>query len=86
MTIELGDYDRMILQSCPIDIDTSGRVHRNVAARMKRIKALWSAGLVGGTVISKTRLRIEIRDPGRVAIGRPAIETPAPESTDAHAP
>jgi hypothetical protein len=84
MTIEVDDYDKTILRSCPIDIDTSGRYSRVDAGRIKRIKRLWSAGYVGGTVISKSHFRINIRDAGRLAIGRPAIETPAAEATNAH--
>jgi len=82
MSIELDDYDRKILKDCPLDIDTSNRYSRSDPDRMKRIKRLWSAGYVGATVVSKTRLLLVIRDPGRLAIGRPAIEAPA-EAADA---
>ncbi len=86
MKIDLDDADRAILRDCPIDLDTAGKLKPAAAARMKRIKRLWSAGFVGGHVVSKTRLQIRIRDAGRLAIGRPAIETQAAEGSDAPAP
>jgi hypothetical protein len=88
MTIELDDFDRSILRDCPLTIvnQKSRPLTRIEAARMKRIKRLWSAGFVRGTVENEGRtLSVTIRDPGRVAIGRPTIETPATESTDAPA-
>jgi hypothetical protein len=88
VTIELDDYDRQILRDCPFRIDTrKGRTPTRIeAARMVRIKRMWQAGYVRGEVAGDGgSLSVTIRDPGRLAIGRPAIETAATEATDAPA-
>lgn len=87
MSIELDDTDKKILRDCPIRIvkQKNSSLTKGELARMKRIKRLWSGGLVGGAVSDDGLwLTITIRDPGRLAIGRPAIETPVAEvSADA---
>lgn len=77
MTIELDNWERQILLECPIRINTQkGRKPTRIeAARMVRIKRLWSNGYVRGSVENDgDMLLVQIRDAGRLAIGRPAIE------------
>ena len=75
--IALDDYDRKILKNCPATMMVNARPSRIEAAKMKRVRRLWTAGLLSGTVGSDGRsLKLTIRDAGRLAIGRPAIETP----------
>jgi hypothetical protein len=87
MSIELDDFDQAILKECPINMDTSKKTTtRMQAAKMKRIKRLWTNGLVRGTVGHDGKsLKVEIRDAGRLAIGSPAIETLVAEQADAPA-
>lgn len=86
--IDLDDFDRSILRQCPMTIDTARAINIPMqAAKMKRIKRMWSAGLLGGSVGEDRRtLVVTIRDPGRLAIGRPAIEPPVTGDADAPAP
>jgi hypothetical protein len=73
--ISLDDYDRKILLDCPATIIISKRPTRIEAAKMKRVRRLWTSGLVNGTVGDDGRsLKVTLRNAGRLAIGRPAIE------------
>ena len=79
MSITLDDGHRTILRSCPITIITHRTPSKLEAARMKRVKFLWTAGLVSGRVERADTLVVRITDAGRVAIGRPALGNSAPE-------
>jgi hypothetical protein len=76
--ITLDDYDKTILRDCPFTVRVIpwARPTRNELAKMRRIKRLWAAGLISGTVGEDGEsLHVSIRDPGRLAIGWAAIET-----------
>ena len=79
--ITLDDGDRALLRDCPMTLDTPPKPNQALLHKLRRIKRLWSAGLIGGTVTNGGRtMRIVLKNPGRAAIGR----APVPEAaTDA---
>ncbi len=76
--IVVDDADKEILSRCPFLMITekSARYPKAYFDRMKRIKRLWSGGLLRGEVLDNGRaLRLVITDAGRMAIGQKPIET-----------
>ncbi|HQU16653.1 MAG TPA: hypothetical protein PLO69_11200 [Gammaproteobacteria bacterium] len=70
--IDLDDADRALLRSCPRTLDTDKRRKqtRDDLARMKRVKRLWAAGLIGGEVVhGGLQLSIRLQPLGRQALG-----------------
>ena len=76
MTIELDDGDRALLRDCPFTLATpkGEKPNKAKAARLKRIRKLWAAGLIHGDVDSAgTSLRISLKNAGRALIGRALV-------------
>ena len=79
MTIELDENDRRMLRECPFTLITpkQARPTKPQLERLQRVKRLWAAGYLGGTVGQDGQtMRVVIRNLGRVAIDQtPVTET-----------
>ena len=80
MSIELTDGDKQLLRACPFEIIVGPTRHRTSQLNVDKMEAvtrMQRAGLVSVTVKSRTLMLVILRDPGRIAIGLPPIETTA---------